>query len=79
MAQAATSQQAASMRASIRDRIWELLGPAPIAVDELVRVAEASVADVQVALLDLELDGLLERHGGNLVSIVAAKRAAASD
>jgi DNA processing protein len=67
-AQESSAQHAAETRISIRDRITELLGPSPVAVDELVRVAEASVADVQVALLDLELDGLLERHGGNLVS-----------
>jgi len=54
-----------------RARIIDLLGPVPIAVDDLVRAAEASVTDVHVVLFELELAGRLERHGGNLVSLIA--------
>jgi len=49
-------------------RILELLGPSPVAIDDLVRQTGASAADVQGALLDLELDGLTARHPGQLVS-----------
>ena len=54
-----------------RARIEALLGPSPVPVDDLVRASGATVADVHSALLDLELAGRLERHGGNLVSLVA--------
>ena len=54
-----------------RARIIDLLGPVPVAVDDLVRAAEASVAEVTMVLLELELAGRLERHGGNLVSLIA--------
>ncbi|MBV1704978.1 MAG: DNA-processing protein DprA [Hyphomicrobiales bacterium] len=46
-----------------------LLGPSPIDVDELARLSGAPVRHVQTALLELELAGRLERHGGNLVSL----------
>lgn len=51
-------------------QIADLMGPAPMAIDELVRLSGSSVAEVKVALLELELDGRLERHGGDLVSMV---------
>ncbi len=38
-----------------RARIVALLGPTPIALDELSRAAEASTRDVRVALMELEL------------------------
>jgi DNA processing protein len=53
-----------------RERIVALLGPAPISVDELVRVAEAPAREVRSVLLELELAGRIERHGGDLVSLV---------
>ena len=45
-------------------------GPEPLAVDELIRQCHASPAEVQDALLELELEGRLERHPGNRVSLV---------
>ena len=50
-------------------RLAERLGPEPLAIDELVRQCDATVADVQGALLDLELAGRLERHPGNRVAL----------
>ena len=50
-------------------RLVERLGPEPLAIDELVRQCDATVADVQDALLDLELAGRLERHPGNRVAL----------
>ncbi len=50
--------------------VVDLLGPAPVAIDELARTSGRSVADVRVALLDLELSGRLARHGNSLVSLL---------
>lgn len=46
-----------------------LLGPTPVALDDLVRACGLPVADVQMALVDLELQGRLERHAGGLLSL----------
>lgn len=54
-----------------RARVIDLLGPVPVALDDLVRAAEASVAEVTMILLELELAGRLERHGANLVSLIS--------
>lgn len=55
---------------NLRERVAALLGPAPVAMDDLVREARAKAGEVQIALLELELAGRLERHGGGLVSLV---------
>ena len=55
---------------SDRERIIGLLGPTPILLDDLIRMANASPAVVRTVLLELELAGRLERHGGGLVSLV---------
>lgn len=49
-----------------------LLSTSPVDVDELVRNSGLSVRIVQMALLDLELEGKLVRHPGNLVSLLAS-------
>ena len=46
-----------------------LLGPTPVAVDDLVRLSGASAATVRRVLLELELAGRIQRHGGGLVSM----------
>jgi DNA processing protein len=56
--------------ASERGRIVSLLGPAPVLLDDLIRMAGASPAIVRTVLLELELAGRLERHGGGLVSLI---------
>ena len=53
-----------------RTRIVELLGPAPVQIDDLVRLANSSPAIVRMVLLELEIAGRLERHGGGLVSLI---------
>jgi DNA processing protein len=55
---------------SERARITSLLGPTPVSIDDLIRLAETSAAVVRTALLELELAGRLERHGGGLVSLL---------
>jgi DNA processing protein len=56
--------------ASDRARIVDLLGPSPISLDDLIRMSSASPAVVRTVLLELELAGRLERHGGGLVSLI---------
>jgi DNA processing protein len=58
--------------ADLLDRLCECLGPEPLLVDELIRQCRASTAEVQRALMELELDGRLERHPGNRVSLAAS-------
>jgi DNA processing protein len=52
--------------------VEELLGPSPVPVDEIIRLSGASSGAVQVALLELDLAGRLERHAGNKVSLRTA-------
>jgi DNA processing protein len=51
-------------------RVLSALGSVPTAVDELVRRCQVSAATVAETLLDLELEGRLERHRGNRVSLI---------
>ena len=53
-----------------RASILALLGPTPVSLDELVRLSQSSPTIVRTVLLELELAGRLERHGGSLVSLV---------
>lgn len=48
-----------------------LLGLAPVGVDELIRQSGAAAGAVQMALLELELAGRLQRHAGGRVSLSA--------
>ncbi len=51
-------------------RITTLLGPTPVVIDDLVRPSGSPPAVVRTILLELELAGRLERHGGGLVSLI---------
>jgi DNA processing protein len=53
-----------------RDRIVSLLGPTPVSIDDLIRLSGAAASTVRVVLLELELAGRLERHGGGLVALL---------
>ena len=53
-----------------RTRIVSLLGPTPVTIDDLVRLSKCSPAIVRTVLLELEIAGRLERHGGSLVSLL---------
>ncbi|RPF72524.1 DNA-processing protein DprA [Aurantiacibacter spongiae] len=46
-----------------------LLTRAPVAVDEIIRQSGSSAGAVQMALLELEIAGRLERHAGGRVSL----------
>lgn len=51
-------------------RVVQALGAVPTAVDELVRRCQVSAAFVAEVLMALELEGRLERHRGNRVSLI---------
>jgi DNA processing protein len=53
-----------------RARIVALLGPTPVVLDDLVRLSGSSPAIVRTVLLELEIAGRLERHGGGLISLI---------
>lgn len=53
-----------------RRAVIALLGPVPVAVDELVRQSGLAPALVQAVLLELELAGRLERHAGGRTSLI---------
>jgi len=53
-----------------RDAVAGLLGPTPVAVDELVRQSGRPAAAVQLVLLELELAGRVARHAGARVSLL---------
>jgi len=52
------------------DAVARLLTKAPIAVDELIRQSGADAATVHKVLLEMELAGELERHGGGKVGVI---------
>jgi DNA processing protein len=52
----------------VRARVEEALGPAPVAVDELIRQLGVPAGAVLTVLLELELAGRCARHPGNRVS-----------
>jgi DNA processing protein len=56
--------------ANERTRIVDLLGPSPVSLDDLIRMSGLSPTIVRTVLLELELAGRLERHGGGLVSLL---------
>jgi len=56
-----------------RPGLIDLLGPSPVAVDDLVRLSGLPIGQVQTTLLELEIAGRLERHGGNAVSLIAGR------
>ncbi|HMB76925.1 MAG TPA: DNA-processing protein DprA, partial [Kiloniellaceae bacterium] len=58
--------------AAAREILLELLGPSAVTVDELVRQCQLSPASVTMALLELELAGMIERQPGNKVARLLA-------
>src|SRR5262249_19418294 len=56
--------------AAERQRVVGLLGPTPVLIDDLIRMAGISPAILRMVLLELELAGRLERHGGGMVSLI---------
>jgi DNA processing protein len=53
-----------------QDRLIAVLGPSPVAMDDLVRASGLEARRVQLILLDLDLAGRIERHGNGMVSLL---------
>jgi DNA processing protein len=53
-----------------RNRIIALLSPTPVSIDDFIRLSQTSPRIVRVVLLELDLAGRIERHGGGLVSLI---------
>src|SRR4029079_8133823 len=53
-----------------RAQIVSLLGPTPVGLDDLVRLSGLSPGLVRTVVLELELAGRIERHGGGLLSLL---------
>jgi DNA processing protein len=56
--------------AALHQQILDRLGPSPIAEDQLIRDLSLSAGAVGPVLVDLELDGQINRHSGGLLSRV---------
>ncbi len=68
-----TEEGAADAPATDDGALVRLLGPSPVSVDELVRQSGLAARVVTMQLLELELAGRLERHGGNAVSLIDSR------
>jgi DNA processing protein len=61
--------QPSSLEPEALGEVQQLLGPSPVPVDEIIRLSGASSGAVQMALLELDLAGRLDRHAGGRVSL----------
>ena len=55
-------------------QIEDLLGPSPISIDELSRVAEIDIRRVRMAVVELDLAGRIEYSGGDRVALLPISR-----
>ncbi|MEL6914154.1 MAG: DNA-processing protein DprA [Pseudomonadota bacterium] len=55
--------------AALHTRLLSQLGPSPLAEDQLIRSVDAAPASVSSAILDLEMDGRIERQTGGLLAL----------
>ena len=63
-------QRTLAETARLHQQILERLGPAPLAEDQLIRDLASSAGQIGAVLVDLELDGKIERQSGGLLSRV---------
>lgn len=56
------------------DQVLELIGPAPMQVDDLIRASALPPRVLQATLTELEVIGQIRRHDGNRVSLNLARR-----
>lgn len=55
---------------SDRARVMQLLSPTPSAIDDIIEHTGLSTGQVMLIILEATLDGRIERHSGNRVSLV---------
>jgi DNA processing protein len=60
-----------SLSSDDQARVVAVLGPAPVAIDDVCRTTGLQPRAVQIALLELALAGRIEQHGASLVSLKA--------
>ena len=65
-----TEKSSAEPAPDERARVIALLSPAPVSIDDLIRQSNTSPRNVRMVLLELEIAGRIERHGGGLVSLI---------
>lgn len=56
-----------------RGLVLQALGPAPVSIDDIARATRLNIRQVRSILLELDLAGLTERHGEQLVSLGQAQ------
>ncbi len=54
-----------------RDKVWALLGPAPVELDDLIRESGLAAHIVNAVVLELEMAGRIERHPGQRLARLA--------
>ncbi len=54
-----------------RDKVWSLLGPAPVELDDLIRESGLAAHIVNAVVLELEMAGRIERHPGQRLARLA--------
>jgi DNA processing protein len=64
------TEQGAEPADDEREQIVALMSPTPVSIDDLVRLSNSSPRAVRTVLLELEIAGRIERHGGGLVSLL---------
>lgn len=72
-AQPAPSPHTGPVTAALADgdlaRVASVLGPHPIDIDAIVQATSLPIRAIQIALMELDLSGRIERHGAQLVSL----------
>ncbi|MFO7804297.1 MAG: DNA-processing protein DprA [Paracoccaceae bacterium] len=73
-APAATPKPERGLRetAALHDQILSRLGPSPLAEDQLIRDLRVTAKQVAPVLVDLELDGRIDRQAGGLLALRTA-------
>lgn len=61
---------------NVRQRVVQALGPAPVSVDDICRATGHDIRIVRTVLIELDLAGLTERHGAQLVSLANSQKPA---
>jgi DNA processing protein len=70
--ESAVDDEAATLANALppRLRVEASLGPAPIGMDDLARAGACSIGEIRLILQELEIEGRIERHGGDRVSLI---------
>ena len=66
-----TVAPAPTKSAVLHDQVLLRLGPSPIAEDQLIRDIAASAGEIGPVLVDLELEGRIQRQPGGLLSLAS--------